>query len=130
MYWLAKPARLPIELMIVIRPAAVAPDMNAVGSSQTRRARVSTPAAAIDSNTIDTTVLSANEAATVKPTAPASAGPIRCQRRSRYLSALRPITFITTIATRNGIALSRPILNAPVTPVDLTSVGIQNVNPY
>src|ERR1700751_5658186 len=130
MWGSAKPARLPIELMIAMPAAAVAPDMNAVGSDQNSGAQVSTPAAAIDRDAIDTTVLSANEAAIVKPTAPASAGPIRCQRRSRRLSALWPITFITTIPTRNGIALNRPIWNAPVTPVDLTSVGIQNVNPY
>src|SRR6266702_6641695 len=130
MYGLAKPARLPIELMIAMPAAAVAPDMNAVGSDQNSGAQVSTPAAASERNAIDTTVLSANEAATVKPIAPNSAGTIRCQRRSRRLSALCPIRFITTIAHRNGIALSRPILNAPVTPVDLTSVGIQNVRPY
>ena len=35
-----------------------------------------------------------------------------------------------TIAKRNGMALNRPIVSVSVTPVDLISVGIQNVSPY
>src|SRR5471032_2261647 len=113
------------------RPRQQAPARSdASGARAEIGAHVSTPAAATESATIDTTVLPANDAATEKPTAAASAGTIRCQRRSRRLSALWPSTFITTIATRNGIALSKPILNAPLTPVDLIKVGIQNVSPY
>ncbi|MCY1381499.1 hypothetical protein D9M69_694140 [compost metagenome] len=70
------------------------------------------------------------EAATVKPTAPIIAGMIRCQRRSRRASALRPNRFIATIAHRNGMALSRPMLKLPCTPVAFTSVGSQKVSAY
>ena len=63
-----------------------------------RRAGQHTGGGEREKREIDTTVLSANDAATEKPTAPNSAGTIRCQRRSRRLSALWPIRFITTIA--------------------------------
>src|ERR1700692_3017966 len=105
--------------MTAIPAAAAAPDMKAVGSDQNKGAQVSTPAAATESATIDTAVLPANDAATEKPSAAPSAGTIKCQRRSRRFPALYPTTFITTIATRNGMALSKPILSAPLTPVDL-----------
>ena len=65
-----------------------------------------------------------------KPTAPSSAGTTRCQRRSRCLSALRPNRFMATTAQMKGMALISPILRLPVTPVALTSVGIQKVSPY
>ena len=109
--------------------AAAVPDRKAVGSDQNSGAQVSTPAAASDRNSSDIAVLSANEAVAAKPMAPAS-GTIRCQRRSRRRSALWPSRFMTTMAHRKGMALSSPILNAPLTPVDLTSVGIQKVSPY
>ncbi|MNY81046.1 hypothetical protein D3C86_2224050 [compost metagenome] len=46
------------------------------------------------------------------------------------MSAEWPSRFITMMVQMNGMALSRPMLKAPVTPVDLINVGIQNVRPY
>ena len=109
---------------------AALPRKNEVGSDQNSGAHVSTPAAARERNVIAIAVLFAVRAATTKPTAPQSAGITRCQRRSRCLSALRPHKIMATTATRNGMALRRPVVKLPFTPVAFTSVGIQNVRPY
>src|SRR4029450_4827944 len=124
------PARFPMEFTAAIPAAAALPRKNEVGSDQKSGAQVSTPAAARERNVIAIAVLFAVTAATTKPTAPQSAGITKCQRRSRCLSALRPHRIMATTATRNGIALRRPVVKLPFTPVAFTSVGIQNVRPY
>lgn len=110
--------------------AAAVPPRNEVGSDQNSGAQVSTPAAATESATSDSTVEPFHTAARLNPTVPIRAGITRCQRRSRCLSAERPNTFIVTRAARKGIALSRPMVNAPSMPVALMNVGIQKVSAY
>src|ERR1035437_2736579 len=116
--------------MIATPAAAAVPARNDVGSDQNKGAQVSTPAAARDKATTETTVLWEKLAATTKPTAPTRAGIITCQRRSRFTSALRPHRFIATTAHKNGMALNQPILVFSLTPVPWISVGIQKVRPY
>src|SRR5450830_586841 len=95
---LMKPARLAVELIKAIPAAAPAPPRNDVGSAQNMGSALTTPMATMVRPTTDNTALCAVLAQTTKPDAAKSAGTMTCQRRSRCLSALRPIRIMLSSA--------------------------------
>ena len=85
----AKPARLPIELMMAMPPAAAAPDRKAVGSVQNtgRTPKMPNPA------TLNATIFavgSFRKAATVRPAAATKIGKAVWKRRSSFASERWP----------------------------------------
>src|SRR5438093_7053520 len=126
-YGPAKPARLPIELISAIPPAAAAPDRNAAGNVQKTGRQPKIPKPATDNAAIFI-VGSSSAVEMAMPADATNSGNARWNRRSSLRSERRPHNTMLTSPAIYGSAATSPVWKFD-TPNAFTIWGRKKLNP-
>src|SRR5437762_12786813 len=126
-YGPANPARLPIELISAIPPAAAAPDRNAAGNVQKTGRQPKIPKPATDNAAIF--IVGSSSAVEIAiPADATNSGNARWNRRSSIRSERRPQNTMLTSPAIYGTAAPSPAWQVD-TPNAFTIWGRQTLNP-
>src|SRR5262245_63926942 len=109
-YGPAKPARLPIELISAMPPAAAAPERKAAGNVQNTGRQPKIPKPATDNAAIFI-VGSSNAVEAAMPADATNSGNARWKRRSILRSERRAQNTMLTVPTTYGSAATSPVWN-------------------
>src|SRR5450830_283896 len=125
MYGATKPARLTIELISAMPPAAAVLARKAAGIDQNTGKAARMPIAASVSAHSAMTALPSVRPVRIRPTLAMSVAMALCMRRSPVLSEWMPFQIMANVPAMKGMAEIRPICKLPLMPISLMIDGVQ-----